>query len=346
MAKTCLGLDIGSSHIKIVELAKHGRHGYQVLAYAKIPTPKNAFIQARVNDANALSIAIRKLMTMLDTKTDKVILGLNGVDLMMKQLTLPLMPKKELEQAVDFELDNLFKLPPNKTLDDLSISYDVGRQTPTDQTVLVVGCPKSFMKPYVDAAKSADLVTQIVDVAAFTLPRLISDGKRCCHVDLGEYETIIYVELDGFFTLYRVLPIGGAMINEAISQAYEVDERTADKLKLEYDIDYLLVNGTGPKSLLRSLIQQYVGGILQTLDYLRSQARGSSIRDVIDQVVLSGGNAHLAGLANLLQEEIGIDVIRLDPFSDFSLASELEVPEDNCIYSNALGLALRGLTEK
>ena len=116
--------------------------------------------------------------------------------------------------------------------------------------------------------------------------------RRSCYVDLGHSQTVIYIEIDGAYKVYRILPIGGAAITEGIMEAFETEVNHAENLKLNHDIDYLLMEGSGQKGLLRAN-QQYSWWILQTLDYLRSQFRSSSINEVLDQVVICGGNAHI-----------------------------------------------------
>lgn len=130
-----------------------------------------------------------------------------------------------------------------------------------------------------------------------------------------------------------------------MAAALEIDTAEAANLKREYSLEDILGKATGAKSMLRSVIRQYTGGIIQTLDYLRSQSRASRISDVLDQVALCGGVAHVPDLDTIFQQELDVAVRRLNPFESHQLIKGNRQPPDYGVYANAVGLALRGLNE-
>ncbi|NLM26205.1 MAG: type IV pilus assembly protein PilM [Firmicutes bacterium] len=341
MCKSCLGLDIGSSSIKLVELRGRGRSGYQLVSAAKIDTPTNSYYKGKVLEAELIAEALKELLRDSNTKTERVVLGLNSADVMTKVAKYPKMPEKELEQVIEFDIEKLFKLPAGVQREELTISFDQISEIDDEVSVLVACCPKPLIYPYLIAVREAGLVPFIIDIGAFNLPRVIDSNQRYCFVDLGHTQTVIYIAIGGKYQVYRILPIGGLDLNKGIMAAFDTNEDRAERFKLTYDIDYLLLEGTGPTGMLQATIQQYVGGILQTLDYLRAQYRSSAIEEVLDQVVLCGGNALIEGIDNLLQERLGIEVTILDPF--VRLQINQRSPDDASIYSSAVGLALRGL---
>lgn len=341
LSKACLGIDIGSSYIKLVELRNKGRGSYQLISAHKIDTPDNCLQRSKITDEALLANKISQLLNNANTKTDRVVLGLNSSEVMLKSIAFPKMPQKELDKVLEFEFEDVFKLPSGQSVSDYSISYDILAETENEMNLLVAGCPMHLVTSYLNVLRQADLVPFIIDIGAFALPRVNETTRRSCYVDLGHSQTVIYIEIDGAYKVYRILPIGGAAITEGIMEAFETEVNHAENLKLNHDIDYLLMEGSGQKGLLRATIQQYVGGILQTLDYLRSQFRSSSINEVLDQVVICGGNAHIKGIDNLFKQELGMDVIVLEPFSRLQMIQT--TPNDQSIYSTAIGLALRGL---
>ncbi len=342
--RRALGLDFGSEQIKIVEL--HQKRGFDlVTGYAKVNTSKGAIGQGKVLNQDLLLSDLKRLLAKLNPKTENVILGLSGQDVLIRQTSLPSMPDRDIAQSLEFELENIFKLTPSK-VNQFVYSYSILSKTENEIKLLVVGCQRNLIQPYIDVVKEVGLEPHVIDIAAFNLSRILGEDKNVCFVDLGAQQTIVYVQLNGVYSVYRILPIGGQLIDDGISECFAVDLEGARELKLKHDIDYLLVEGTGSKSLLRSIVQQYVGGILQTLDYLRAQSRSSSITEVLDQVLLCGGNANLQGLDSLLTEELGLAVKVLNPFALLDKQAELIIPEEGAIYANAVGLALRGLDEK
>ena len=86
-----------------------------------------------------------------------------------------------------------------------------------------------------------------------------------------------------------------------------------------------------------------IGGILQTLDFLRAEERASTIGEVIDGVMLLGGTSHLRGLDTMLSQELSVPVTVANPFIEQNLGDGVSLPIDHAAYGSALGLALRGL---
>ncbi|NLK08777.1 MAG: pilus assembly protein PilM, partial [Firmicutes bacterium] len=78
---------------------------------------------------------------------------------------------------------------------------------------------------------------------------------------------------------------------------------------------------------------------------LRAEERASSIREVLDELILLGGVSHIRGLDGMLSQELGVQAHVVNPFSKHNLAPELTLPDNYSIYGSALGLALRGLGE-
>lgn len=344
MMRRCLGLDIGSEQTKLVELEKKGRSGVAVTSYGKTVTLDSAVKKGKIADIGALTRVLQQLVLKTKKKTERVVIGLNNQDISIRHLTLPQMPDKEIAQSLEYELSDIFKVEPENTKD-ISYGYEILARNPQDVKVLLIGCNYSLIKPYVEATKQAGLTPYVIDISAFAVPRVKMDGKNRCYVDLGAYQTVVYVEINGEYSVYRILPIGGKLIDEAISSAFEIDLNAARKLKATESVDHLLMEGSGQLSLIRSAFQQYIGGILQTLDYVRAQVRASSILEILDEVVIYGGNALIKGLEQMLTQELEIEVNKLDPFAEISTVDNSQT-HDAPIYSNAVGLALRGLEER
>lgn len=340
--RRCLGLDIGSDQIKLVELQKKSRGVVVVNSLAKIDTPAKAVSKGKITEHQKLKNCLGKLLN--DTKTDNVVLGIASQDVMIRKASLPAMPDKEVAQALEFELPDILNISP-EDLPNITYSYEILSRTSNDIHLLVVSCLRSLIEPYLEVVRSVGLVPQVIDIAAFALPRITQSDESCCYVDLGANQTTIYTEINGRFAVYRILPFGGELIDDGIAKAFGVDELEAQALKHKHDLDYLLLEGTGQKSLLRSIFQQYIGGVLQTLDYLRAQERVSLVSDVLDKVVLCGGNALLTGFDQMFQEELDIEVTHLNPFTQSNIVTEVDLPEDALVYGNAMGLGLRGLVE-
>ena len=160
-------------------------------------------------------------------------------------------------------------------------------------------------------------------------------------------QTSVYVADEGRYKVHRILPMGGQDITNGVMEAFACDYETAEHLKSEYHIDDLLTEGTGSKRQLRLAIQQFVGGIMQTLEFVRAEDRLTNIRDAINEVHLCGGTSLMSGFSTMLTEELGVKASEIDPFSLYPLEQDAT---SQCklgpVFAPAVALALRGLDEK
>ncbi len=345
LAKSCLGLDIGSSQIKAVELDRRGR-SIRLRAAASVPTPPRSIRRGVVANVESLAQALRQLRSGNSFHTDRVIVGFSSQDVAVKLTDFPVMPPKELEQALEFELGDILRLSFNSP-DEIVFSFAEISRTQERLDVVVVGCRRDIVEAYVNAARPAGLRPHSIDVNAFALPRVLENGGRACFIDIGAEQTKIYVEADGNYKVYRVLAVGGTNLTNGVMDAFDLNWEAAENLRFSQDLDYLLNEGTGEKSLLRSVVQQFVGGVLQTFDYLRareSRSVGSDLAAVLGDVYLCGGGAQQRGLQALLQDEVEMGVQLLNPFASLHIPDRVTVPENLPAFAPAVGLALRGLT--
>lgn len=345
VAKSCLGLDIGSSQIKAVELERRGR-GIRLRRAASTPTPPRSIRRGVVAHGENLAQALRQFQSQHRFAADHVILGFSSQDVAVKLTDLPAMAPKELRQALEFELGDILRLSFN-SIDEISFSFAEVTRTNERLEVLVVGCRREIVEAYVQAARPAGLRPHAIDVNAFALPRLCSSSGRACFIDIGAEQTKIYVEADGGYKLYRILAVGGTNLTNGVMDAFDLSWEAAEDLRFTHNLDYLLQEGTGAESLLRSVVQQFVGGVLQTFDYLRareSRAVGSELAAILGDVYLCGGGALQSGLREVLRDEAETDIQLLNPFASLDIPEQVTVPHDSPAFAPAVGLALRGLT--
>ena len=335
-----LGLDMGSTYMKCVEVTAK-RRSLTVTALGKIPTPPRLIQRGVISDPALAEEAIRELLTHSGVSAKHTILGLSTSDILVRRHYMPALNKRELRQALEFELPDLVSFS-FESPKEVSYSFEVLHEDGSELELLFVACKRSLIDPYLQSLRSSDLEPTVIDLQAFNWPRLPLEKQRVCFVDLGAHHTTVYVELEGVYKVYRVLPIGGYHFTQGIAAAFECDEAQAVRLQMTRDLDFLLTDGTGEKSTLRSILQQFIAGILQTLDFLRAEERAVHIRDVLDVVYLVGGASHLNGLAPVLAQDIELTVEVLNPFANVVVSENISIPEDFGSYTSALALALRG----
>lgn len=345
MAKIYAGLDLGSCEIKLVEIRRVGRQS--IISQAAVArTPKGSIDKSRVLNEDLVTDAVQTILLENPLKTNKVVMGITNPEIVMKTIQMPLMAHRELEQALEFELPDIVRFP-FQSLKDITYSYEVLRKSEREQEVLVVACARSLIAPYIEVARRCKLELGVIDLHSFNLPRLLPNDRRLCVVDMGASQTSVYVAEEGSYKVYRILPVGGQDITSGVMEAFSCDYETAEHMKSEYHIDDLLMQGTGSKRSLRFVIQQFIGGIMQTLEFLRAEDRLTNIRDAIHEVYLCGGTSLLLGFSTLLAEELDVKVSEIDPFSLYPLEQDLtKLSKLGPVFAPVVGLALRGLDEK
>jgi type IV pilus assembly protein PilM len=103
-AKSLVGLDIGSSAVKAVELKAAGR-GYRVAAYGSEPLPPDSIVDGAIIDGAAVADAVRRLFEARTIRTKDVAASLSGNAVIVKKITLPVRTEAELAESIYFEAE-------------------------------------------------------------------------------------------------------------------------------------------------------------------------------------------------------------------------------------------------
>jgi type IV pilus assembly protein PilM len=136
MAKIYAGLDIGSYEIKLVEVRKSGRQ--QIISQtAVVRTPMGSVERSQVLDVELVIDAVQSMLVESPLSTDKVVIGITSPEVVVKTVQMPLMPPKELEHALQFELPDIVRFP-FESLKDITYSWEVLEKSERYQEILVV----------------------------------------------------------------------------------------------------------------------------------------------------------------------------------------------------------------
>lgn len=145
MAKSLLGLDIGSHSIKLIEIA-HDATNKILLAAGSIPTPPKALSSPLPADHEAVAFIIRQLMKETGVKTSSVAIALPESQVFTRVIEVPTLSTRELSSAINWEAEQYIPLP----LDQVNIDYSIlrdAKETGTDKMdVLLVACPKTLLE--------------------------------------------------------------------------------------------------------------------------------------------------------------------------------------------------------
>jgi len=297
-ARPVLGIDVGNSQIKMVEVVPG--QPPRVLRYAVVPTPRGSVENGLIRDAGALSAAISEAVSRGGFTTRRAATTLTGQNLMLRKLTLPPMPKQELRAAIDWQIEQVLQLNREDTLTDFAV---MPARAGEPNTLILVAMQREPIINFVDFMTNAGFEIIRVDIEPLAMFRSAllatqSQVKRGTHVvlDFGAGTTNLSVFREGVLQTARVIALGGNQLTRAIMVEHQLDFEQAEKEKIEHgltpDCPYF--------SLLAPVRDRLFGEINTTVNFYLTENKGVTI----DTVQVAGGNSLLPFFTAQLEESI------------------------------------------
>jgi type IV pilus assembly protein PilM len=347
-SKGLVGLDIGSSAVKAIELKPVGK-GYKVGAIGVEPVPPDSIVDGAIMDSGAVADAVRRLFTNKQFKAKDVAASLSGNSVIVKKITLPLMSESELAESIYWEAEQYIPFD----IQDVNLDYEIlDGGGPNDQgtmEVLLVAAKKDKIADYTSVITQAGRAAVIVDVDAFALQNayeanygfdpagvivLLNAGASAININI----------LSGAQSVFtRDVSMGGNAFTEAVQREMNLPFESAEQLKKGQNVDGVTFDDARP--VLRAMTDNVLLEVEKTFDFFKATASNEHI----DRIVLSGGASRVEGFAEALRERFATEVDRFDPFRQVAFdAKKLGVSADEMapFAAVALGLALRRQGEK
>jgi type IV pilus assembly protein PilM len=347
--KALVGLDIGSSAVKAVELKASGK-GYKVTAFGTEPVPPDSIADGAIIDASAVADSIRRLFESRNIKTREVAASLSGNAVIVKKISVPVMADAELAEAIQWEAEQYIPFD----IQDVNLDYQIlDRGDPaagrTTMDVLLVAAKKEKIADYTGVIAQAGRTAVVVDVDAFALQNAYeanygSDPHAVVVLlNAGASATNINI-LHGVQSVFtRDISIGGNAYTEALQRELNLTYETADALKRGQAVEGPTFEDARP--VLRAVTENVMLEIQKTFDFFKATAAS----DKIDRIVLSGGASRAEAFSDLLTDRFELPVEAFDPFKSvmfdpkkLGVASSEAAPTA----AVAVGLALRRAGER
>jgi type IV pilus assembly protein PilM len=343
-AKAVVGLDIGSSAVKAVELKPSGK-GFKVTAFAIEPVPPDSIVDGAIIDGTAVADAIRRLFENKAFKTKEVAASLSGNAVIVKKISLPVMTEAELAESIYWEAEQYIPFD----IQDVNLDYqilDAGRGPDSKGTmdVLLVAAKKEKIADYLGVITQAGRTAVVVDVDAFALQNayeanyglepqsvvvLLNAGASAININILAGEQSVFT---------RDISSGGNAYTEAVQKELNLPFESAELLKKGEAVDGVTFEEVKP--VLHAMTENVLLEIQKTFDFFKATASS----DRIDRIVLSGGASRVDGFAQALEERFGAPVETFDPFRKIAFeATRLGItdPASVATAAVAVGLALR-----
>ncbi len=308
-SKQLVGLDIGSSSIKAVEL-KSTKAGYELVGFGMESLAPDTVVDGAIMDAPQVANAISKIFDLQRIKTKNVATSVSGHSVIVKRVPMPLMSEEELYDRIPAEASQHIPFD----IADVNLSYQLLESMDSQMDVLLVAVKKDKILNHTNVLAQAGKTPVVVDIDAFSLQNCFEvnyepdAGQTVALLNIGASVMNINIVRGGIPLFTRDVSVGGNQYTDALQKELDLSFEDAERLKKGDTI--ASVSDDQRQQILRSVSDILTLEIQKTFDFFRATASGESIQ----RICVAGGTARVPGLVDLLREEFAMPVEELNPF--------------------------------
>ncbi len=339
-SKSLVGLDIGSSSVKAVEL-KQTKQGFELVSFGLEALAQDTVVDGAIMDAPSVAEKISAIFDTQGIKSKDVATSVSGHSVIVKRVPMQLMTEEELFDHIQAEASQHIPFD----IADVNLSHQLLDTTDNQMDVLLVAVKKDKILNHTNVLAQAGKTPIVVDIDAFALQNCFEmnyepdPGQVVALLNIGASVMNINI-VRGWTPLFtRDVSVGGNQYTDALQKELDLSYDDAERLKM---------GGTRPGvtdeqrgQILRSVSDILILEIQKTFDFFRATASGENIR----RIYVAGGTARVPGLLDLLREEFAMPVEELYPFRKIVINpgrhDESQLRELAPRLAIAVGLALR-----
>src|SRR5713226_3756318 len=339
-SRQLVGLDIGSSSIKAVEL-KSNKGGYELVSFGMETLAPDTVVDGAIMDAPQVAHAISKIFDAQRIKTKNVATSVSGHSVIVKRVPLPLMTEDELYDRIPSEASQHIPFD----IADVNLSYQLLESMDSQMDVLLVAVKKDKILNHTNVLAQAGKTPQVVDIDAFALQNCFEvnyepdPGQTIAVLNIGASVMNIKIVRANIPLFTRDVSVGGHQYTDALQKQLDLSYEDAERLKKGEAISG--VSDEQRTAILRSVSDILTLEIQKTFDFFRATASGENIQ----RIYVAGGTARVPGLVDLLREEFAMAVEEMYPFRKIVINpgrhNEEQIRELAPRLAIAVGLALR-----
>lgn len=340
-----IGLDIGSSSVKLVELTQSLGGNLRLERYAIEPLPRGAVVDGNIDKIDVVAEAVRRAYRRAECRVKNVAMALPSSAVITKRIALPAnLNEEELEVQVESEANQYIPF----ALDEVSLDFQVlgpVLNSPEEVEVLIAASRKEKVEDRLAVVQEAGLKPIVVDVESYAmraaLGRLIGqlpnrgEGQVIAVFYIGANTTGVTVILDGEAVYEREQPFGGQQLTSDVARAYGIPAEEAEAKKRSGDLP-----ANFEAEVLRPFIETAATEITRALQFFFTSTPFTRV----DQLMLCGGSSVLTGLPEALMERAQVPTSVISPFKGMEIAPgvrEKQLRLDAPALLTPCGLAMR-----
>ena len=344
-AKSLIGMSIGTSSIKLVELKKTGADDWQLVHFATAQLPEETIVNREIVNPLAVVENIKTLDNELGLQERNVAISISGTSVIIKRLTVEVEKKTELEGQVFWEAEQYLPFDINEVYMDYSV---LSPQSTGSVDVILVAAKQDVLDSYMGCVQDAGFVPKIVDVDFFALQHVFEANyqtpasQSSCLVDIGAASLKLLIVHDGIPVFTKESLMGGNNLTNEIQKHLDLSFADAESLKVS-------AQGVGTPQEVQELVgimnENVAAEVKRGIDFYNASSSGAPVGGIY----LTGGSAKLPNLVNFVANATGIQCQILNPFNvvsyDPEKLTDAEAVEIAPMAALALGLSIRAGAE-
>lgn len=305
-----LGIDIGTSAIKIVEIKKTGDRfhlsNYSVLEVRDYLDHPNQALQTsslKIEPTN-IPYVLQTALREMKVKTNTAIATLPAFGIFSTTLDFPELPVAEIEKAIQFQAPQYIPLP----VSEVSLEWRVvenysDKENKHHNRILLTAIPNDIVKSYKQIFHHAGIHLIALEHEAFSLARAIrpsiSDAPTLI-IDIGAVSTTLFIIKQGSVKMIGQTDFGGMYLTQAISRSLDISMTRAEELKRRRG-----TVGIGIESELSTILSPFLDVIIQESQRVQNLYE-SQFGTKVQKVAIAGGGANLQGVEKYAADRLNL----------------------------------------
>ncbi len=341
-AKNLVGIDIGSSAVKVVGLEKS--NGKLLLkAIGREVLPEDTIVDGAIMSKLPLAESLNKIFTEQRIRNSRIATSISGHSVIVKKVALPMLSSAELEESIQWEAEQYIPFD----LAEVNVDYQVLREVPDEQKleVILVAAKKEKMADYCSVVSMTGKTPSVVDIDAFALLNAYEvnyepeEDSIVALLNIGASSMIMNIVRGTEFLFTRDIATGGEQYTEFLQRDLGIDRDEAEEYKQMIDVPFEMEDQV--RSVLRSVSENMALEIEKTLEYFKTTTYSKDI----ESLYICGGASKTEGLQEYLSETLQFPVEILDPFRKVEVNGAGDLLDDaehsGADFAVAVGLAMR-----
>ena len=352
--KSKIGIDIGTSSIKIVQLKKEGDK-FKLETYGELSflgyleRTKDSFQTSPLKTMEAITREMLKIVIeKSETTTRNSIMAVPVFSSFTSVIELPDMADKDLARAVHFEARKYVPISLSevtldwKIIDSGIIKNGASNKPFKGKRILLIAVPNDVINKYISIAEALNLKIDALELESSSLARsLVTDNKSSvCVLDIGARATSFTIIDKGMVQMSHSIDVAGGEMTKILARAMGIGVERAENVKTTYGLDHK--EDKESKKELREILQTTVDKIINESERMIHSYQTKTNRK-IEKLILNGGSAKLAGFGPYIEEGLNIKAVVADPWPKIIYPVDLQpvLKKIGPQFSVAVGAAMR-----